>query len=87
MIQKTFFSLTYHCPIGAMPIGDANQTCGENGKWSGFPIGCKPVECGQVPGLADGEIHVLDGRTNFGARVKYKCKQDYSLVGGKFAQC
>ena len=35
------------------------------------------------PGLANGEIHVLDGRTNWGARVKYKCKKDYSLSGGE----
>ena len=33
-------------------------------------------------GLANGEIHVLDGRTTWGARVRYKCKQDYSLVKG-----
>ena len=76
-------SLTYQCPVGAMPIGEENQTCGKDGKWSGFPIGCKQVECGQVPGLADGEIHVLDGRTNYGARVRYKCKTDYSLIGGE----
>ena len=42
--------LTYHCPVGQMPIGEVNQTCGPDGKWDGFPIGCKPVECGQVPG-------------------------------------
>ena len=48
-----------------------------------MPIGCKRVECGQVPGLANGEIHVLDGRTTYGARVRYKCKTDYSLIGGK----
>ena len=35
-----------------------------------------------IAGLANGEIHVLDGRTTWGARVKYKCKQDYSLTGG-----
>ncbi len=75
-------SLTYHCPLGEKPIGDVNQTCGEDGRWSDFPVGCKPVECGQVPGLANGEIHVLDGRTTWGARVKYKCKTDYSLMEG-----
>ena len=25
----------------------------------------------------------MDGRTNWGARVKYKCKKDYSLSGGE----
>ena len=42
--------LTYHCSLGQMPIGEVNQTCGADGKWDGFPIGCKPVDCGQVPG-------------------------------------
>ena len=74
--------LTYHCPLGQMPIGQVNQTCADNGKWDGFPIGCQKVECGQVPGLANGEIHVLDGRTTWGARVKYKCKDDYVLAKG-----
>ena len=78
-----FFSITYHCPIGEMPIGKVIQTCQNTGNWSGMPIGCKRVECGQVPGLANGEIHVLDGRTTYGARVRYKCKTDYSLIGGK----
>ena len=67
----------------ASKSGQVNQTCGQNGKWDGQPISCKEVECGQVPGLANGEIHVLNGRTNWGARVKYKCKNDYSLMGGE----
>ncbi len=75
--------ITYHCPLGEMPIGDVNQTCdGETGSWSGEPISCKPVDCGQVPGLADGEVHVLDGRTTWGARVQYRCKDSYSLIDG-----
>ena len=72
--HKVGDTLSYHCPIGEMPIGEVNQTCGSNGKWSGQPISCKAVECGQVPGLANGEVHVLDGRTSWGARVLYKCK-------------
>ena len=75
-------TLTYHCPLGEMPIGEQNQTCLETGDWSDQPIGCKKVDCGQVPGLADGEIHVLDGRTTWGARVRYKCKKNYSLMKG-----
>ena len=41
-----------------------------------------------MPGLANGEIHVLDGRTTWGARVKYVCKEDYSLMkGGESRVC
>jgi len=38
--------------------------------WSGGPITCKHVDCGDVPGLLNGAVHVLDGRTTYGARIK-----------------
>ena len=62
-------SLTYLCPVGEVPLGETSQTCTKSGTWSGLPIACKPVDCGKVPGLADGDIHILDGRTSWGARV------------------
>ncbi len=41
--------LRYHCPVGEMPVGQAEQECGEDGEWSGDgPIECKKVDCGQV---------------------------------------
>ncbi len=45
-------------------------------------IQADPFLPSKVPGLADGEVHVLDGRTTWGARVKYKCKDNYSLREG-----
>ena len=74
--------VTYHCPLGDMPVGQAVQKCSSDGRWTGEPISCKEVDCGQVPGLVDGEIHVLDGRTTWGARVQYKCKADFTLMEG-----
>ena len=56
--------------------------CRGNGQWSGEPIGCKWVDCDQPQGLANGAIHVLDGRTTWGARIKYECNEDYSLMNG-----
>ena len=39
--------------------------------WSGGgPIACTFVDCGDVPGLLNGAVHVLDGRTTYGARIK-----------------
>ena len=75
-------SSEYFCPIGEKPIGELLQTCMSNGQWSGSPIGCMAVDCGKVPGLANGEIHVIDGRTTWGARVRYKCQENYSLMEG-----
>ena len=48
-----------------------NQTCEAGGVWSGGgPIACTFVDCGDVPGLLNGAVHVLDGRTTYGARIK-----------------
>ena len=77
--------IRFHCPEGHMPEGGGTEAdCLESGEWSSLePVTtCKHVDCGQVPGLADGEIHVLDGRTTWGARVKYVCKENYSLMKG-----
>ena len=75
-------TIKYHCPVGYMPVGQTTQVCRGNGKWSGEPITCKFVDCENVPGLLNGAIHVIDGRTTWGARVKYECKEDYSLMDG-----
>ena len=39
-----------------------------SGGWSGEPIGCEYVDCGEVAGLLQGAVHYTDGRNNFGAR-------------------
>jgi CUB/sushi domain-containing protein len=67
-----------------MPVGQVNRTCNSRGRWEGdgAPVTCKKVDCGQVPGLVDGEVHVTDGRTTWGARVRYKCKDNYSMMDG-----
>ena len=74
--------LEYHCPTGFRPIGQATQVCRANGQWSGRPITCEFVDCGNVKGLLNGGIHVIDGRTTFGARIRYECHEDYTLMHG-----
>ena len=74
--------ITYHCPPGFMPVGQSSQVCRSNGRWSGEPITCQFVDCGNVPGLLNGAVHVKDGRTTWSARVEYTCNQDYSLISG-----
>jgi len=76
-------AVTYHCPLGEMPEGQREREC-KDGVWSPEekPISCKEVDCGQVPGLADGEVHVLDGRTTWGARIRYKCKDGFAMTAG-----
>ena len=74
--------LEYHCPTGHMPLGQATQVCKANGQWSGQPIECKFVDCGDVKGLLNGGIHIIDGRTTYGARLRYECNKDYTLMHG-----
>ena len=75
-------TITYHCPVGWMPVGQHTQVCRGNGQWSGEPITCQYVDCDNVPGLLNGAVHVKDGRTTWGARVEYTCNEDYSLMKG-----
>lgn len=75
-------TIQYHCPLGSKPMGQSTQVCRGNGKWSGEPITCKFVDCENVRGLLNGAVHVIDGRTTWGARIKYKCNTDYSLLNG-----
>lgn len=39
------------------------------------------VDCGSLKGIKDGEVVNADGRTTFGASVKYSCAENYTLVG------
>jgi hypothetical protein len=60
-----------------------NQTCEAGGVWSGGgPISCTYVDCGDVPGLLNGAVHVLDGRTTYGARIKvgYSEKESFYFL-------
>lgn len=64
-----------------MPVGVTESRCLSSGEWSSEePVSCKKVDCGQVPGLENGAVHVLDGRMTWGARVKYVCKENYALT-------
>ena len=75
-------TIQYHCPVGYRPVGQATQVCKGTGQWSGEPISCQYVDCKNVAGLLNGAVHVIDGRTTWGARVKYECNPDYSLMEG-----
>jgi len=80
--RKLGSSLLYHCPIGYKPNGQKEQFCLSTGGWSGEPISCEFVDCGDVPGLLQGAVHYTDGRTNYGARMRYECNANYTLRGG-----
>lgn len=45
------------------------------------------MECGEPPAIADGELRLVDGRTTYGARVVYSCRDNYTLVGEATQEC
>lgn len=45
------------------------------------------VDCGPLKGIKDGELIIVDGRTTFGANVKYTCAENYTLVGASKRVC
>jgi hypothetical protein len=40
-----------------------------------------------LKGIKDGELVIVDGRTTFGASVKYTCAENYTLVGASKRSC
>ena len=45
------------------------------------------MDCGSLKGINDGELVLNDGRTTFGAKVKYSCAENYTLVGSDSRVC
>ena len=42
---------------------------------------CQFVDCGSPPELENGEVELVDGRTTYGAEMRYSCGPDYNLSG------
>ena len=39
------------------------------------------MDCGSPPELENGEVELVDGRTTYGAEMRYSCGPDYNLSG------
>ncbi|KAK8721900.1 hypothetical protein OTU49_012628 [Cherax quadricarinatus] len=80
-------SVTYHCPEGNVVMGNLTRTCLSTGFWSGDAPKCKYVDCGN-PDDIDNGLHVLvDGRTTYGAKVRFECNKNYTINGENSAIC
>jgi CUB/sushi domain-containing protein len=54
--------------------------------WTGTPLACDPVSCGDPGVLANGSVTTPDGRV-FGASAVYACNPGYSLNGDPLRPC
>ena len=45
------------------------------------------MDCGPLTAPEDGEIALLDGRTTFGARARFTCKDEHALLGDSLRTC
>nr|CAH0105825.1 unnamed protein product [Daphnia galeata] len=80
-------TVEYRCPTGSVTLGATTRSCQTNGLWSDESPTCKHVDCGPLKGIKDGELVIIDGRTTFGASVKYTCAENYTLVGASKRSC
>ncbi|GMS99711.1 hypothetical protein PENTCL1PPCAC_21886, partial [Pristionchus entomophagus] len=71
----------YECEEGYELDGNSQRICGVAGKWSGTIPSCQLVDCGLPPSF-DGQTHLLNKTTLFGAVVDYECPRGFRPVAG-----
>ncbi|XP_035382269.1 CUB and sushi domain-containing protein 3 [Electrophorus electricus] len=76
----------FTCAPGHTLYGSAERICFPNGTWSGRQPTCKPVQCGNPGGPANGRVSRLDG-TAFSHSVSYSCADGYRLAGSPSRVC
>ncbi|XP_076868457.1 CUB and sushi domain-containing protein 3 isoform X4 [Brachyhypopomus gauderio] len=76
----------FTCPPGHTLYGSAERICFPNGTWSGRQPTCKPIQCGNPGGPANGRVSCLEG-TAFSHSVIYSCADGYRLVGAASRVC
>uniref|UniRef100_A0A1A9VUL7 Sushi, von Willebrand factor type A, EGF and pentraxin domain-containing protein 1 n=1 Tax=Glossina austeni TaxID=7395 RepID=A0A1A9VUL7_GLOAU len=80
-------SIQYNCPKGHSLIGDAERLCRGDGTWSGKAPTCKYVDCGPLPQLEHGSVHMSEQRTSYGVQATYSCHENYTLIGNENRTC
>ena len=78
--------MEYTCNDGYELKGNAQRTCGANGKWSGFLAQCVPVDCGDPGSVQNGNKELPSG-TIFPSTAIFKCNFGYSLEGTATRVC
>ncbi|XP_077403364.1 membrane cofactor protein-like isoform X2 [Vanacampus margaritifer] len=79
--------LSISCLKGYIIVGNTQQTCLANGKWSGHPPSCEVVICKPPQQLAEGSFSPIEDNYKYRDVVRYTCKKDYVLDGSKTASC
>ena len=75
------FQLIYTCGPGHVASGSLSRECQLGGTWSGTEPVCTFVDCGSPEELVNGSFELVDGRTTYGAEIKYTCGADYTVSG------
>eukprot|EP00117_Sycon_ciliatum_P020296 scpid38266/ scgid3722/ CUB and sushi domain-containing protein 3; CUB and sushi multiple domains protein 3 len=78
-------TVSYTCVEGYQLLGAPTRTCQAFGQWSGQPVSCERVCCGN-PGLPDFGSRVGNGFC-FGDLVSYSCNTGYGLIGVQNQRC
>ncbi|XP_012938062.1 sushi, von Willebrand factor type A, EGF and pentraxin domain-containing protein 1 [Aplysia californica] len=86
--ESTYLSeITHFCEPGYSSALSVNKmTCQASGFWEGEMIRCEPLECTDLPPLANGEYQ-SDTSMTFGSSVSYSCSQGFVKSGPEALLC
>ncbi|KAG9486590.1 hypothetical protein GDO78_006781, partial [Eleutherodactylus coqui] len=59
-----------------MDSGNKTATCDENGKWVGYSIVCREIDCGQPPLIPNAEME-WNGASSLGSELRYTCQKGF----------
>jgi CUB/sushi domain-containing protein len=76
---------SFTCNEGYSLIGTTSVTCQMNYLWSNNAPTCRIVDCGGLPLLVNGKVHIIN--TTYGSRVSFTCQNGYNLTGASSAIC
>jgi CUB/sushi domain-containing protein len=75
----------YSCAAGYALSGASVRTCQSDGTWSGASPSCVLVDCGALPGPANGSVSAPT--TTYGSTATYSCSSGFTLAGSATRVC
>lgn len=78
--------VTYSCPRGHNLKGNNTRQCMLDGKWSGKPPRCIPVQCDAPNKMENGHVIVTNG-TIYNSAIEYHCTPGFKRSGPYLRKC
>lgn len=85
--KRSGSTTVYECDAGHVLIGEPILSCGLGGEWTGKAPVCRFVDCGAPARPDRGNAMLVNDSTTVGSMVRYRCDEDYWLVGPNELKC